>query len=160
MKTLTHTCHYKLCAYEELSEQDRLLIDTAKQATKQSYAPYSQFHVGVATLLDDGTIVTGTNQENVAYPSGLCAERTALFYAGSAYPDKAVVALAISAYTKGKFTSTPIAPCGACRQVMLEMEQRHGQPIRILLYGTEGIYIIDGGVGELLPLTFNTSFLE
>ena len=160
MKTLTHTCHYKLCAYEELSEQDRQLIDTAKQATKQSYAPYSQFHVGVATLLDGGTIVTGTNQENVAYPSGLCAERTALFYAGSAYPDKAVVALAISAYTKGEFTATPIAPCGACRQVMLEVEQRHGQPIRILLYGTEGIYVIEGGVGELLPLTFNASFLE
>ena len=96
----------------------------------------------------------------MAYPSGLCAERTALFYAGSAYPDKAVVALAISAYTKGEFTATPIAPCGACRQVMLEVEQRHGQPIRILLYGTEGIYVIEGGVGELLPLTFNASFLE
>ena len=160
MKTLTHTCHYKFCAYEELSEQDRQLIDTAKQVTKQSYAPYSQFHVGAATLLDDGTIITGTNQENVAYPSGLCAERTALFYASSAYPDKAVVALAISAYTKGEFTTTPISPCGACRQVMLEVEQRHGQPIRILLYGTEGIYVIEGGVGELLPLTFNASFLE
>lgn len=160
MKTLTHTCHYKLCAYEELSERDRQLIDLAKQTTRQSYAPYSQFHVGVATLLDDGTIVTGTNQENVAYPSGLCAERTALFYAGSTHPDKAVVALAIAAYTKGEFTSTPIAPCGACRQVMLEVEQRHRCPIRILLYGTEGIYLIEGGVSELLPLTFNASFLE
>lgn len=160
MKTLTHTCHYKLCAYEELSEQDCQLIDMAKQATLQSYAPYSQFHVGAAALLDDDTIVTGTNQENVAYPSGLCAERTALFYAGSAYPDKAVVALAIAAYTKGEFTSTPIAPCGACRQVMLEVEQRHRCPIRILLYGTEGIYLIEGGVSELLPLTFNASFLE
>lgn len=160
MKTLTHTCHYKLCTYEELSEQDRQLVDRAKQATQQSYAPYSHFHVGAATLLDDGTIVTGTNQENVAYPSGLCAERTVLFYTGSAYPNKVVVALAIAAYTKGEFTPTPIAPCGACRQVMLEMEQRHGKPIRILLYGTEGIYIIEGGVGELLPLTFNASFLE
>lgn len=160
MKTLTHTCHYKLCAYEELSERDRQLIDLAKQTTQQSYAPYSQFHVGVATLLDDGTIVTGANQENVAYPSGLCAERTALFYAGSTHPDKAVVALAIAAYTKGEFTSTPIAPCGACRQVMLEVEQRHRCPIRILLYGTEGIYLIEGGVSELLPLTFNASFLE
>jgi cytidine deaminase len=160
MKTLTHTCHYKLCAYEELSERDRQLINLAKQTTQQSYAPYSQFHVGVATLLDDGTIVTGANQENVAYPSGLCAERTALFYAGSTHPDKAVVALAIAAYTKGEFTSTPIAPCGACRQVMLEVEQRHRCPIRILLYGTEGIYLIEGGVSELLPLTFNASFLE
>ena len=132
----------------------------AKQATQQSYAPYSQFHVGAAALLDDDTIVTGTNQENVAYPSGMCAERTALFYAGSAYPDKAVVALAIAAYTKGEFTSTPIVPCGACRQVMLEVEQRHRCPIRILLYGTEGIYLIEGGASELLPLTFNASFLE
>lgn len=160
MKAFTHTCHYKVCSYEELTEQDRQLIDVAKKATQHSYAPYSHFHVGAAALLNDGTIVTGTNQENVAYPSGLCAERTALFYAGSAYPNKAVVALAIAAYTKGGFTSAPIAPCGACRQVMLEVEQHHKRPIRILLYGTESIYIIEGGISELLPLTFNASFLE
>ena len=121
MKTLTHTFNYKVCTYEELAEQERQLIEAAKKATQQSYAPYSHFHVGTAALLDDDTIVTGTNQENAAYPSGLCAERTTLFYASSAYPDKAVVALAIAAYTKGEFTSTPISPCGACRQVMLEM---------------------------------------
>lgn len=160
MKTLTHTCHYMLCSYDELSEQDCKLIDAAKEATKQSYAPYSHFHVGAAALLDDGTIVLGTNQENAAYPSGMCAERTALFHAGSAYPDKAVTALAIAAYTEGAFTTTPISPCGACRQVMLEMEQRHSRAIRILLYGTKGIYIIEGGVKELLPLTFSASFLR
>jgi cytidine deaminase len=160
MQTLTHTCHYELYAYEELSEQDRQLIESAKQATQQSYAPYSQFHVGAAVLLEDGTTITGTNQENAAYPSGLCAERTALFHASSTHPDKAVVALAIAAHTKGEFTNNPISPCGACRQVMLEIEQRHARPIRILLYGTEGVYVIEGGVRELLPLTFGASFFK
>ena len=160
MQTLTHTCHYKLYAYEELYIQDRQLIESAKQATQQSYAPYSQFHVGAAVLLEDGTTITGTNQENAAYPSGLCAERTALFYASSAHPDKAIVALAIAAHTKGEFTSNPISPCGACRQVMLEIEQRQARPIRTLLYGTEGVYVIEDGVRELLPLTFGASFLK
>ena len=160
MKTFTHTCHYKLYAYEELTEQDRQLIDAAKQATERSYAPYSNFRVGAAALLANGTIITGTNQENAAYPSGLCAERTALFYAGSSYPDTAVVALAIAAYTDGTFTRNPIAPCGACRQVMLEVENRHQHPIRTLLYGTEGIYLIEGGTRQLLPLTFDASCME
>ena len=160
MKELTHTCHYKLCAYDELSEQERQLIDAAKHATERSYAPYSHFNVGAAALLADGTIVTGNNQENAAYPSGICAERTTLFYASASHPGTAVVALAIAAYTNGEFTPTPIAPCGACRQVMLEVENRYHQPIRTLLYGTKGIYIIEGGATELLPLTFDASFLE
>ena len=99
MKNITHTCHYVLCTYDELTAADRQLIDAAKAATQRSYAPYSHFHVGAAALLADGTVITGTNQENAAYPSGLCAERTTLFYAGSAHPDKPVVALAIAAYT-------------------------------------------------------------
>ena len=160
MKTLTHTCHYQLCTYDELSDPDRQLVEAAKEATQRSYAPYSHFHVGTALRLDDGTLVTGTNQENAAYPSGLCAERTTLFYAGSTHPDTAVVSLAIAAFTDGAFTTNPIVPCGACRQVMLETEQRYNHPIRTLLYGTEGIYLIEGGTRELLPLTFNASFLE
>lgn len=156
MKELIHICHYKLYAYDELSEQDRQLIDEAQCATGRSYAPYSYFQVGAAVLLDDGTVLTGSNQENVAYPSGLCAERTALFSAGSAYPEKAVVALAIAACMEGKFTRNPITPCGACRQVMLETELRHHTPMRILLYGTEGVCVIEGGVGELLPLSFDS----
>ena len=160
MQHLTHTCHYLVCSYDELTAQDRHLVDAAKLATQRSYAPYSRFNVGAAALLTDGTVITGTNQENAAYPSGLCAERTTLFYAGSSHPDKAVAALAIAAYTDGAFTPTPIAPCGACRQVMLETEQRGGTPIRILLYGTQGIYIIEGGTRELLPFTFDASFLE
>lgn len=160
MKPLTHTCHYVLCTYDELTAADRQLIDAAKDATRRSYAPYSHFHVGAAVLLADGTVVTGTNQENAAYPSGLCAERTTLFYAGSTHPGTAVVSLAIAAFTDGAFTTNPIVPCGACRQVMLETEQRYNHPIRTLLYGTEGIYLIEGGTRELLPLTFNASFLE
>lgn len=159
-KSLVHTCHYAFCSYDELAEQDRQLIEEAKGATTRSYAPYSHFHVGAAARLVDGTIVTGTNQENAAYPSGICAERTALFYAGASYPDKPVVALAIAAYADGEFTRTPISPCGACRQVMLEVENRYNQPMRILLYGTEGVYIIEGGARELLPLTFDASALE
>ena len=143
MKPLTHTCHYVLCTYDELTAADRQLIDAAKDATRRSYAPYSHFHVGAAVLLADGTVVTGTNQENAAYPSGLCAERTTLFYAGSTHPDTAVVSLAIAAFTNGAFTTNPIVPCGACRQVMLETEQRYNHPIRTLLYGTEGIYLIE-----------------
>lgn len=160
MKELTHTCRYKLCAYGELCEVDRQLVDAAKVATQGSYAPYSQFQVGAAALLADGTVVSGSNQENAAYPSGLCAERTTLFYANAAHPDKAVVALAIAAYTAGTFTRVPISPCGACRQVMLEVEQRYSHPIRILLYGTEAVYVIEGGIRELLPLTFDASFLQ
>lgn len=157
MKTLSHTFHYHLYAYEELSEQDRLLVEAAKAVTEHSYAPYSLFRVGAAVRLEDGTVVTGTNQENAAYPSGLCAERTALFYAGSAYSDKAVISLAIAAYTNGEFTQKPVSPCGACRQVMLEMEQRHQQPMRIVLYGTEAVCVIEGGVADLLPLSFSYS---
>lgn len=160
MKKLSHTFHYMLCTYEELTEQDRQLIEAAKEATRRSYAPYSHFHVGAALRLADGTLVTGTNQENAAYPSGMCAERTALFHANAAHPDKPVEALAIAARTGEEFTHSPIAPCGACRQVMLEVEQRYHQPIRILLYGTEGIYVVEGGIRELLPLTFDASFLK
>lgn len=160
MKELTHTCHYKLFTYEELCEQDRRLVDAAKAATQGSYAPYSTFQVGAAALLSDGTVVSGSNQENAAYPSGLCAERTTLFYANAAHPDKAVIALAVAAYTDGKFTNVPIPPCGACRQVALEVEHRYNTPIRLLLYGTEGTYLIEGGIGELLPLTFDASFLK
>lgn len=154
MENLTYTLHYQRCTYEELSEQDRLLVDAAKQATRRSYAPYSHFHVGAAAQLIDGTIVTGANQENAAYPSGLCAERTALFCAGSSHPGMAVTALAIAAHTGDDFTLMPIAPCGACRQVMLETEQRGGHPIRVLLYGTSAIYIIPDGAHALLPISF------
>lgn len=159
MKDLTIQAVIKVYQYNELSEEDRRLIDMAKEATKRSYAPYSKFSVGAAALLANGEIVTGTNQENAAYPSGLCAERTTLFYANSQYPDQAVKTLAIAARTENDFLDSPIPPCGACRQVILETEKRYNQPIRILLYGKENIYLIEG-IEDLLPLSFSKKDME
>lgn len=146
-------------ALEELSEIEKKLINLARKATERAYAPYSHFQVGAAALLENGEIVTGTNQENAAYPSGLCAERVALFFANSQYPDVAVKLLAISAYTGGSFTEECTAPCGACRQVILETENRFKTPIRMLMAGKERIYGVDS-IKELLPLHFDKSSLD
>ena len=159
MKDLTITAIIKVYQYDELNEADQSLMKTAMEATARSYAPYSHFSVGAAALLNDGTIVTGTNQENAAYPSGLCAERTTLFYANSQYPDQPIKTLAIAARTEKDFIENPIPPCGACRQVILETEKRYGQPIRILLYGKECIYEVKS-IGDLLPLSFDASAME
>lgn len=159
MRDLTITALIKVYQYDELKESDQLLIDAAMKATNQSYAPYSHFSVGAAALLDNGLVVTGSNQENAAYPSGLCAERTTLFYANSQYPDQPVVSLAIAARTEKDFIDMPIPPCGACRQVILETEKRYKMPIRILLYGKECIYEIKS-IGDLLPLSFDASAME
>ena len=146
-------------AEEELTECERRLVEEARQATLRSYAPYSRFSVGAAVELEDGTIVSGSNQENAAYPSGLCAERTTVFYANSRNPDLAVRRLAIAARgTDGAFTQRPISPCGACRQVLLETEQRSKGAIEVLLYGTQGTYVV-GSIHDLLPLCFDESFL-
>ena len=147
-----------VCLYEELNDEEKKLVDAAKEASNRSYAPYSRFQVGAAVRLAGGVLVSGSNQENAAYPSGTCAERTTLFYANSQYPDRAVEALAIAAQTGGKFIEHPTAPCGACRQVILETEERYRHPIRIYLYGTNEVYIVDSIVG-LLPLCFGKSDL-
>lgn len=144
---------------EELSDEEQELIRQAIEATRRSYAPYSGFRVGAAVRLADGTIVTGTNQENAAYPSGLCAERTTLFYANSQHPDQAVVTMAIAACNSNGLTEIPVSPCGACRQVMLECETRYRQPIRILLYGTRKIDCIKRA-GDLLPFSFTEENLK
>ena len=155
MKSFTLTTEIKVYAMSELSEADIQLVKEAQKATSRSYAPYSHFQVGACALLEDGNIVTGTNQENVAYPSGLCAERTTLFYANSQYPDQAVMALAIAARTEnGELNKTPITPCGACRQVMVETEKRFGKPMRVLLCGSEEVYIAESAQ-SLLPLSFD-----
>lgn len=159
MKDLTITATIKVYQPDELSPADRALMKAAKEATARSYAPYSRFSVGAAAQLADGTIVTGTNQENAAYPSGLCAERTTLFYANSQHPDQPVVTLAIAARTEKDFIDLPIPPCGACRQVILETEKRYKQPIRILLYGKKCIYEVRS-IGDLLPLSFDASAME
>jgi len=143
----------------ELNEEDRILVEAAKKATDGSYAPYSKFNVGAAVRLQDGTIVVGANQENAAYPSGLCAERTALFAAGAQYPDKPVVALAIAARKNRRFIPEPVSPCGACRQVISGVEDRFGIPIRILLYGTDGV-LVSEGITPLLPLRFVDANLQ
>ena len=143
------------CQMDELSTEDRQLVEQAIEATRRSYAPYSHFHVGAAVRLENGEIVIGCNQENAAYPSGLCAERTALFAAGALYPDVPVRVLAVAARgTDGEMTEEPTGPCGSCRQVIIESETRAKHPIRILLYGRRCVYIIDG-IRQLMPLTFS-----
>lgn len=159
MKQIKLEINIEARRYDELTEEDRKLIDTACEATKRSYAPYSHFSVGAAALLENNVVVTGTNQENAAYPSGLCAERTTLFYANSQYPEEAVKTLAVAARNETDFLDTPIPPCGACRQVLLETEKRYGKPMRILLYSKKDIYIIEG-VGGLLPLSFDADYLK
>ena len=159
MKDLNIQTIIKVCQYDELSDQDKQLIDKAKEMTQHSYAPYSKFRVVAADLLANGAIVTGSNQENAAYPSGLCAERTTLFYANSQYPDQAVLTLAVAARTEQDFIDNPIPPCGACRQVILETETRYKHPVRILLYGKKEIYLIKG-IRDLLPLSFDGSEME
>lgn len=159
MKELTITTVIKVVQWDELNQTDQSLLEAAIEATTRSYAPYSHFSVGAAALLANGVVVTGTNQENAAYPSGLCAERTTLFYANSQYPTQAVTTLAIAARTERDFIETPIPPCGACRQVILETEKRYKQPIRILLYGKEAIYEV-GSIADLLPLSFDASAME
>ena len=142
-----------ICEMTELSQADRDLVEAAKQATAGSYSPYSKFRVGAAVRLQNGEIVCGANQENAAFPSGLCAERTALFAANAQHPDQPVVALAIAAQKGRQYLAQPIPPCGACRQVISGVEDRYGKPIRILLYGTDGILVSDG-ITTLLPLRF------
>ena len=160
MKELNIEIAVKIYDYEELDAADRELMDAAREATNRSYAPYSHFSVGAAARLANGIVVTGTNQENAAYPSGLCAERTTLFYANSQHPDQAVTTLAIAARNEhDEFLESPIPPCGACRQVMLETEKRFKQPMRVLLYGKKGIYELKN-VGELLPLSFDASAMK
>ncbi|MDR0232717.1 MAG: cytidine deaminase [Dysgonamonadaceae bacterium] len=153
MKELKIVTKIVISSYSELNEKEKSLIDLAKNATKNAYAPYSKFSVGAAVLLDNGEMVTGNNQENIAYPSGLCAERVALYYANATFPNAKVEAIAVAAYFKGDFVEK-ISPCGACRQVLQETEDRYKSPIRILLYGKKEIYIVESA-NDLMPLSFS-----
>ena len=143
----------------ECSDIEKKLITAAKHATEKSYAPYSNFKVGAALLLKNGEIITGNNQENAAYPSGLCAERVAVFYANSVYPDQKIEAIAIAAWANNTFTKDAITPCGGCRQVLLEAENRFSAPMRILMYSEEGIYVVNT-IKTLLPLSFGDEQLK
>lgn len=145
----------KAVGYEELTDSQRILIDAARSAAKRAYAPYSHFSVGAALLLDNGEIVEGSNQENAAYPSGLCAERTAAFYAHSRFPDARFCAVAVSAIgTDGQPLEEPISPCGACRQSLLEYEKLAGAGVSVLLDGKHEIFVLPS-VSSLLPLAFS-----
>jgi cytidine deaminase len=140
---------------DQLEQYDRELAEAAIQATEGSYAPYSKFNVGAAVRLDNGTIIKGSNQENAAYPSGTCAERTAMFYASAAYPDNAMTAIAITASQAGRLCDNPATPCGACRQVMAQYQTKGGQPMTILLVGGKKIWKFEK-VDDLLPLIFDS----
>lgn len=141
--------------YSELTPMQQKLVDLARQATTRSYAPYSRFSVGAAIELDNGEIVTGSNQENAAFPSSTCAERTACYYAHATYPDARFKTIAIAAVgTDGKEIPNPIAPCGACRQALLEYEKLAGDKVTVILCGSKAIYIIPS-VTSLLPVSFS-----
>lgn len=156
MRQFDLTVPVKAYTESELAAADRELVNAARQATHRSYAPYSRFSVGAAIRLEDGTVVTGSNQENAAYPSGTCAERTAAYYAHSAHPDSPFAAIAIAARgTDGEPTPQPISPCGACRQALLEYETMAGHPVRVLLAGAGEIYEFPS-VASLLPFCFSS----
>jgi cytidine deaminase len=141
----------------ELDEKDQHLILQAKEAAENAYAPYSKFKVGAALELDNGIIITGNNQENAAYPSGLCAERTAVFYASSQYPHQKIRTVAIVAQNN---SSEPVTPCGACRQTMAEFETKFKQPVRVIMASAKGKIYVSNNVENLLPLQFDSDCLK
>ncbi len=144
----------KIQGYVGLTDLEKLLVSKAMESSRNAYAPYSKFHVGSAVMLDDQTIITGNNQENIAYPSGLCAERVALFWASSQYPNQKINTIAIAAYSLNFEVINPVTPCGSCRQVMVEYETKQESPITILLVGKNHIYKI-AEASYLLPLVFH-----
>lgn len=154
MKQRAYTVRmYEYDQLDELAEEQVLLVNSAIKAARDAYAPYSEYHVGAALRLANGEIIIGSNQENAAYPSGLCAERVALFYAGSRHPDVQVLSIAIAAIREGIVQEEPVAPCGACRQVLYEKESQGEDPMELILYGSKKIQIVNR-VTDLLPLPF------
>lgn len=150
----------KYTSKSELSQADETLLDEAIKSREHAYAPYSHFRVGTSLLFEDGTIEIGNNQENAAYPSGLCAERVALFSARAKFPTKKIVAMAIACRHENKHTDFPLTSCGSCRQVMIEYELNQQQPIRLLFYGEAGEVWELPNVKTLLPFFFDKSILR
>lgn len=159
MKTINLNIAINHCQLDELTVADRELIERAMKATDNAYAEYSHFYVGAALRLANGRIVIGANQENAAFPSGLCAERTAVFSAQANFPDQPIDALALVARNDNGLIDNPVTPCGACRQVLLGVEERYGLPMRILMYGKSGVYSV-GSAKDLLPLSFVDSSMK
>ncbi|CDF80489.1 cytidine deaminase [Formosa agariphila KMM 3901] len=160
MKTIKKEAYFEV--YENIEELPTAVSDLMAQAAKarlRAYAPYSNFLVGAAILLDNGEVITGNNQENASYPSGLCAERTAIYYAGSQFPDAKIVQMALIAGSENHKTTTPIPPCGACRQAIAEYEIKQSAPIDIYFMGESGEVMRSQSLSNLLPLVFEKSVL-
>ena len=150
-----HITYQEFASINELSPEDRELVTEAIQAMQGAYAPYSHFHVGAAVRMSNGQIVRGANQENAAFPSGICAERTAMFAAGSRFPDKDMLSIAIAGGVLGRLGSQPATPCGACRQVMAQYQAKSGKPMSVLMVA-EGKILKFEKVDDILPLIFNS----
>jgi len=160
MKSLIITANLELYeSCDELPQDVQDLMDMASDARDCAYAPYSKFKVGAAVLMDNNEIITGSNQENASYPSGLCAERTAMFYAGAKYPDAKFVKMALTAKSMNHRVVTPIPPCGSCRQAIAEYEVKQDGPIEIYFMGETGKVIKSNSLKELLPLVFDNTYL-
>lgn len=156
MKEITLKINYtEYDSVKEMSPEDQELVKAANEAREGSYSPYSNFQVGAALRLADGTIVKGANQENAAYPSGLCAERTAMFWASANYPDVPFDTLAIAGADKGVLCESPASPCGACRQVMAEYQKKYGRPLRTIWVGEKRIRKFEK-VEDILPFIFDS----
>ena len=150
---------YAYDSLSELPESIQSLMHKAVEARDKAYAPYSKFNVGAALLLDNGEVITGSNQENASYPSGLCAERTAIYYAGAKFPEAEIMQMAITAASQNQKTSEPIPPCGACRQAIAEYEVKQKTPIEIYFMGEIGKVVKSNSLANLLPFVFDKSSL-
>ncbi|MGK4569373.1 cytidine deaminase [Flavobacterium sp. 3HN19-14] len=160
MKEINHTTRFTVFdTFPELPEDIQSLMNEAIAIRKNAYAPYSKFRVGVALLLDNGKVVLGSNQENAAYPSGLCAERVAVFHAGAVYPEAKIIKMAITAASDSNTTAAPIPPCGACRQSIAEYEFKQDMPIEIYFMGEIGAIYKSDSLKNLLPFMFDKNFL-
>ena len=145
---------------DELNAEDKNLVDEARKSAADAYAPYSNFNVGAAVLLENGIVVRGNNQENASYPIGLCAERVAVFSAGANYPGIKIKSIAITAFSKEFMIDKPVAPCGACRQAIAEYEHRYKNGIRLILVGESGKVLIAEGIKNFLPYMFDGDNLK
>lgn len=154
MRPLEITLRLEQYILDELPSEDRRLVEEARKIAQSAYAPYSRFLVGCALLLDNGQIITGNNQENAAYPSGLCAERVALFAAGSQFPGMKVITMAICVLSENKDDDRVYAPCGACRQVISEYQNKQETPVRIIFEGPGEYFTVANGIQEIMPFTF------
>lgn len=150
---------YEYESPEQLTKSEEELVREAEKAAKNAYAPYSKFKVGAALILENNQIIQGNNQENAAYPSGLCAERIAVFYANSKYPEVAIKQLAITAFRGDELVDLPISPCGSCLQVLLETQRRHNTPVEIILSARKKIYKAEN-VEQFLPMNFDLDSLK